>query len=71
MKEAFWFLKSVTLCNILGFRGTKFFAFQDGLQVIEADNHTGKTSLAISLIWGLTGKLPKIDRITANQFRMN
>jgi len=70
MSESFWYLKRVTLTNILGFKELKEFTFSEGVQVIEADNHTGKTSLAIALVWGLTGQLPKIDRITANQFKL-
>lgn len=70
MSETSWFLRKVKLSNILGFSGQREIAFCDGLQVIEAHNHTGKTSLAIALLWGLTGQLPSIDRISASQFKL-
>ena len=65
-----WFLRTVKLSNILGFLGHTELKFGDGLQVIEAPNHTGKTSLAISLLWGLTGQLPSVERISAGQFKL-
>lgn len=65
-----WYLRRVRLSKILGFADTKELIFHNGLQVIEASNHTGKTSLAIALIWGLTGQLPAIDRIATVQFRL-
>ena len=70
MKNQSWSLRRVKLNNILGFLGTKEIIFHDGLQVIEASNHTGKTSLALAMIWGLTGRLPEIGRITSNQFKI-
>jgi hypothetical protein len=65
-----WFLRHVSLFHIFGFYGLKDIAFQNGLQVIEASNHTGKTNLAMALIWGLTGQIPAIDRILATQFKI-
>lgn len=65
-----WSLKHVSLSKILGYYDTKEFHFHDGLQVIKADNHTGKTSFATAMIWGLTGQLPDIDRIASVQFRL-
>lgn len=65
-----WILKSARISNILGFLGSKDFVFSPGLQVLQADNHTGKTSLALALLWGLTGQLPSIGHINANQFKL-
>lgn len=65
-----WNLISVNLTNFLGFLGSKEISFNNGLQVIHADNHAGKTSLAIGILWGMTGELPSIGRITGNQFQL-
>ncbi|MBS0656490.1 MAG: AAA family ATPase [Verrucomicrobia bacterium] len=70
MKNPQWSLKHVSLSKILGYYDLKEFHFQDGLQVVQADNHTGKTSFATALVWGLTGKLPDIDRIAGPQFKL-
>jgi DNA repair exonuclease SbcCD ATPase subunit len=65
-----WLLSSVTVRDLLGFQGERTFEFGSGLQVIEAANHTGKTSLALALLWGLTGEIPKLARITKTSFRL-
>lgn len=70
MSDIIWYLRNVKLSNILGFLGHKELKFIDGLHVIEANNHTGKTSFAIALLWGITGNLPSIDRISKSQFKL-
>ncbi|HEV8052894.1 MAG TPA: AAA family ATPase [Parachlamydiaceae bacterium] len=70
MKNSQWSLKHVSLSKILGYYDVKEFNFHDGLQVIRADNHTGKTSFATAMVWGLTGQLPDIDRIASVQFKL-
>lgn len=70
MTHSNWNLLKVNLTNFLGFLGSKEISFSNGLQVIHADNHSGKTSLAIGILWGMTGQLPSIGRITGNQFQL-
>jgi DNA repair exonuclease SbcCD ATPase subunit len=68
--EKAWRLEKIVVTDILGFQGSKEFAFQDGLQVIEASNHTGKSSLTMALLWGLTGVIPNLARINRQSFRL-
>lgn len=70
MTYSSWNLRTVNLSNFLGFFGSKEISFSNGLQFIHADNHAGKTSLAIGILWGITGELPSIGRITGNQFQL-
>lgn len=70
MMHSSWSLRTVNLLNFLGFLGSKEISFSNGLQFIHADNHAGKTSLAIGILWGITGELPSIGRITGNQFQL-
>lgn len=65
-----WTLARMKLCDLLGFQGDCSFEFTPGLQVLEAPNHTGKTSLAMGLLWGLTGVIPKLDRLNLKSFRL-
>jgi hypothetical protein len=65
-----WQLESVSLCDLLGYQGTQDFKFSSGLQVLEAPNHTGKSSLVLSLLWGLTGELPVLSRVDNRSFRL-
>jgi ABC-type branched-subunit amino acid transport system ATPase component len=65
-----WRLEKVAISDVLGFQGAKEFVFQGGLQVIEAPNHTGKTSLTMALLWGLTGVIPNLPRINKQSFRL-
>jgi len=65
-----WRLARVTIRDVLGFQGTRVFEFGDGLQVIEAGNHTGKSSLALATLWCLTGEVPSLQRIHKTRFRM-
>jgi hypothetical protein len=65
-----WTILSVQIRDLLGFQGERRFDFAPGLQVIEAANHTGKTSLALALLWGLTGQIPKLDRLNLKSFRL-
>ena len=68
--DARWRLARVTIRDILGFQGTRVFEFVDGLQVIEAGNHTGKSSLALATLWSVTGEIPSLQRIHKTRFRM-
>jgi len=65
-----WRLERVEIRDVLGFQGTQTFDFRDGLQVIEAPNHTGKTTIALSMLWCLTGEVPALPRIHKARFRM-
>ena len=65
-----WQLARITITDILGFQGTRVFEFGGGLQVIEAGNHTGKSSLALATLWCLTGQIPSLQRINKTRFRM-
>lgn len=65
-----WRLKTVTISNLLGYQGEKTFQFSEGLQVVEAPNHTGKTSLTLSVLWTLTGVIPQLARINRQSFRL-
>ena len=65
-----WQLESVFIRDLLGFQGEAAFQFTPGLQVLEAPNHTGKSSLALALLWGLTGEIPKLSRIDQRSFRL-
>lgn len=53
-----WTLRSISIRDLLGFQGEEHFEFGPGIQVIEAGNHSGKSSLAMGLLWGLTGQIP-------------
>jgi len=66
-----WHLQKLQLKNLLGFQGLREQRFQPGIQVIEAPNHTGKTSLTMALLWGLTGNIPNLPRISRQSFRMS
>ena len=66
-----WRLQSVSIRDFLGFQGEAHFDFKPGFQVIEAPNHTGKSSLAMALLWGITGELPKLSRINKTSFRLH
>lgn len=68
--RARWTLASIELTDFLGFQGTVQFDFTDGLQVLEAANHTGKTTLAMGLLWGLTGEVPGLARLDRKSFRL-
>jgi DNA repair exonuclease SbcCD ATPase subunit len=65
-----WTLALVRARDLLGFQGEVRFDFTPGLQVLEAPNHTGKTSLAMAVLWGLTGLIPKLDRLNLKSFRL-
>ena len=65
-----WRLVRVEITDLLGFQGAKEFNFKPGLQVLEASNHTGKTSLTLSLLWGMTGVIPNLSRINKKSFRL-
>ena len=65
-----WRLESARVRDLLGLRGEQSFHFEPGLQVLEAPNHTGKSSLALALLWGLTGSVPKLARLNLVTFRM-
>jgi DNA repair exonuclease SbcCD ATPase subunit len=66
-----WQLQKVQVRNLLGFQGLKERHFQPRIQVIEAPNHTGKTSLTMALLWGLTGIIPELPRINRHSFRLS
>ena len=66
-----WQLQKVQVKNLLGFQGLKERHFQPRIQVIEAPNHTGKTSLTMALLWGLTGIIPELPRINRHSFRLS
>jgi DNA repair exonuclease SbcCD ATPase subunit len=68
--EGNWRLDKLVVTDLLGFQGTKEFAFQGGLQVFEAPNHSGKTSLTMALLWGLTGVVPNLARLNRQSFRL-
>jgi len=68
--EGNWRLDQLVVTDLLGFQGTKEFAFQGGLQVLEAPNHSGKTSLTMALLWGLTGVVPNLARLNRQSFRL-
>lgn len=66
-----WQLEKVQVKNLLGFQGLKEQHFQPRIQVVEAPNHTGKTSLTMALLWGLTGNIPELPRINRHSFRLS
>jgi hypothetical protein len=68
--DAYWCLKDLRVTDLLGFQKTVQFSFEAGLQVIEAPNHTGKTSLTMALLWGLKGVVPNLARINRQSFRL-
>ncbi len=65
-----WQLGRITINDLLGFQGEKDFSLQPGLQVVQAPNHTGKTSITMALLWGLTGTIPNLARINRQSFRL-
>ena len=66
-----WTLRSIKIRDLLGFQGEQLFEFGPGFQVIEAPNHTGKSSLAMGLLWGLTGQIPALDRLNRQSYRLS
>ena len=66
-----WTLVSIKLHDFLGFQGEHTFEFGPGLQVLEASNHTGKSSLAMGLLWGLTGQIPALARLNRQSYRLS
>ena len=66
-----WTLASVRIRDLLGFQGEQRFDFTPGLQVLEGPNHTGKTSIAMAVLWGFTGQIPKLDRLDRKSFRLS
>jgi len=65
-----WCLRNLKITDLLGFQQTVEFPFEAGLQVLEAPNHTGKTSLTMALLWGVTGLVPNLARINKHSFRL-
>lgn len=65
-----WSLKNVKIQSLLGFQDLKEWHFGEGLQVIEAPNHTGKTSLTLALLWALSGIIPSLPRLNLKSFRL-
>ena len=65
-----WTLESVALRGVLAFPGESTFRFDPGVQVLEAPNHSGKTSLTMALLWVLTGRIPPLPRINKHSFRL-
>jgi len=65
-----WTIEKVTVTDVLGFQGTSEFEFGPGMQVIEAPNHSGKTSLTLAVLWCLTGEIPKLPRLHLGSFRL-
>jgi len=66
-----WTLLSLKLSDLLGFQGDYTLEFGPGLQVLEASNHTGKTSIATGLLWGLTGQIPALPRLDRKSYRLS
>ncbi|MBK7781556.1 MAG: AAA family ATPase [Ardenticatenia bacterium] len=66
-----WTLRSIRIRDLLGFQGEERFEFGPGIQVVEAGNHTGKSSLAMGLLWGLTGQIPALDRLNRQSYRLS
>ncbi len=66
-----WTLLSIKVRDLLGFQGEHTFEFGPGLQVLEASNHTGKSSLAMGLLWGLTGQIPALARLNRQSYRLS
>lgn len=65
-----WYLHKVQIRNLLGFRDLREWAFDSGLHVMEAPNHTGKTSFTLALLWAITGEVPGLPRINKTSFRL-
>ena len=65
-----WRLSKVILTDFLGFQGQQEFSFKPGIQVIQAPNHTGKTSLTLGILWAITSEIPKLERINKSSFRL-
>lgn len=63
-------LEQIEVEDVLGFSGRATFAFAPGLTVLEAPNHTGKTSLALATLWALTGSVPRLGRVNRTSFRL-
>jgi DNA repair exonuclease SbcCD ATPase subunit len=70
MTASAWTIEKVTVTDVLGFQGTAAFDIGPGMQVIEAPNHSGKTSLTLALLWCLTGEIPKLPRLHLGSFRL-
>ena len=70
MTAPVWTISKVTVSDFLGFQGSRKFSFDAGVQVIEAPNHTGKTSLTLAILWCLTGEVPGLARINKKSFRL-
>lgn len=66
-----WALRSVKVRDLLGFQGEHSFEFGPGLQVFEASNHSGKSALAMAVLWGLTGAIPALDRLNRQSYRLS
>lgn len=65
-----WRLEVIRVRDFLGFQGERTFSFPSGRCVVDAPNHTGKTSLALALLWALTGVVPSLSRINKKSFRL-
>lgn len=65
-----WTVEAITISDILAFQGEHTFEFSPGIQVIEAANHSGKTSLTLGLLWALTGRKPDLPRLDLRSFRL-
>jgi chromosome segregation ATPase len=64
-------LRLVKVRDLLGFQGEHSFDFGPRLQVFEAPNHSGKSSLAMAVLWGLTGAIPALDRLNRQSYRLS
>ena len=65
-----WTLRRVSLRDFAGFRGEQSFDFRNGVQVVHAPNHTGKTTLAMGILWGVAGVVPELPRLDRTSFRL-
>lgn len=65
-----WRVSKVILTDVLGFQGTKELSFGTGCTVVDAPNHTGKSSLAFGMLWAVTGDIPKLARVNRQSFRL-
>jgi len=65
-----WILGSVSVTDFLAFQGMMEITFENGLHVIDAPNHTGKTSLTLAILWCITGEIPSLSRINKGSFRL-